>query len=161
MLNEKLLTCLGGGGRNIDPNLIVQLTVGQPRPLPPATPPKYFGYSSNSLYIGILSPDRLDLNPNRPTCRINRLSYNGEDSEVDYVPGNTFCLGIDIGDELNIGDIYLARIDLQISYGHPNSTSQWNNVACWDPIQHPTLIFTESDVGKQIPFYISFTKPHF
>ena len=160
MLKRFMLVTEEGGG-NIDPNLIVQLIVGKTRPLPPAAPVKYFGYSSNSLYIGGLSPDHLDLNPNRPACRINHLSYNGEDSEVDYVPGNTFCLGIDIGDDLNIGDIYLARLDLQISYGHPTSTSSSNVVAYWDPSQHPTLIFTESDVGKQIPFYISFSKPHF
>ena len=149
------------GGGNIDPNLIVQLIVGETRPLPPAAPVKYFGYSSNAYYIGSLSPDHLDLNPNRPTCRINRLSYNGEDEEIDYVPANMFCLGIDIGDEVNIGDIYLARLDLQISYGHPIFISSSNEAAYWDPSQHSTLIFTESDVGKQIPFYISFSKPHF
>lgn len=155
-----------GGGRNIDPKFIVQLTVGKiattlPMPGQPATQYKYFGYSRNVHYIGGLSPDHLDLNPNQTSCRIYCLSYNGEDEEIDYVPGNVFCLGIAIGDEVNIGDIYLARLDLQISYGHPIFISSSNDAAYWDPSQHPTLIFTEADVGKQIPFYISFSKPHF
>lgn len=158
--------CPRGGRRNIDPNFIVQLTVGKiamtlSMPGQPATQYKFFGYTNNVRSFGWLSPDRLDLNPNQSTCRIFNLCYNGEDQEIDYVPGNVFCLGIDIGDEVNIGDIYLARLDLQISYGHPTSTSPSNDSAYWDPNQHPTLIFTEADVGKQIPFYISFSKPHF
>lgn len=50
---------------------------------------------------------------------------------------------------------YLGRSDTRTAYGHPGSGGEEFGEAIWN-----SAIFTDADVGKRIPVWISFTPPH-
>lgn len=50
--------------------------------------------------------------------------------------------------------VYLGRSDTRTNYGHPGSGSEESGDAIWN-----SAIFTDADVGKRIPVWISYDPP--
>ena len=50
--------------------------------------------------------------------------------------------------------VYLGRSDTRTAYGHPVSGSEESGNAVWS-----SVVFTDADVGKRIPVWISYDPP--
>lgn len=52
--------------------------------------------------------------------------------------------------------LYLGRSDIRINYGHPDTGTETSGDVHW----LNNILFTEKDLGKRVPIWLSYTPPH-